>query len=557
MRRYALLLCFLFLPAVGFAQNAPGILPAGDAAVAGFSGTAVVGSPPGGPQRIEKTYIDLDGPALRVIGLSRMGGPPQAQLVAAPKTFMVTARQIGQVFSLALDDASPPNIYAAATSAYGLPIVVPDADGDGVPDRARRGAPNAAFMPGLFGPVIADGGPGSIWKIDGRTGAVTLFANVVLNGVPNSGPALGGLAFDRASRQLFVADRDTGMIYRFTLDGVDRGYFDHGAQALAAAGLPPIAFDARKRLNIESPAFDTGNPATWAYAPQARRVFGVAVNRGRFYYAVAAGLRIWSVSILPDGSFGSDARVEVSVPRSASAGAEISEILFDDNGDMLVAERGEPTGAYDYKALAAAGENRVLRFRPKRPDDPPSRELWFPVPSEYAIGFPLGYRNDNGGIAIGYGYDAAGNINRAVCGGTLWSTGEQLRNARDPAIIQRLQPGGPLIVDGLQGNATPLLRPQNEPPFESYFIDYDDRFDDPQTRGYLGDVVIPRVCGQAAICRSFRCRSSARWGCSMSTAFAVPGLPVRPARSSRTAAASTADVRRATRAFAAGACHRR
>ncbi len=150
-------------------------------------------------------------------------------------------------------------------------------------------------------------------------------------------------------------------------------------------------------------------------------------------------------------------------------GAEISEILFDDNGDMLVAERGEPTGAYDYKALAEAGENRVLRFRPKRPDDPPSRDLWFPVPKEYAVGFPPNHRNDNGGIAIGYGYDAAGNINRAVCGGTLWSTGEQLRNARDPAIIQRLQPGGPLIVDGLQGNAVPLLRPQNEPPFGCVF----------------------------------------------------------------------------------------
>jgi hypothetical protein len=252
-------------------------------------------------------------------------------------------------------------------------------------------------------------------------------------------------------------------------------------------------------LNIESPAFDAGNPATWAYAPQARRVFGVAVKSGRLYYAVAAGLRIWSVSILPDGSFGSDARVEVSVPRSAPAGVEISEILFDDNGDMLVAERGEPTGAYDYKALAAAGENRVLRFRQKTPNDPPSRDLWFPVPREYAIGFPPNHRNDNGGIAIGYGYDAAGNINRAVCGGTLWSTGEQLRNAHDPAIIQRLQPGGPLIVDGLQGNAVSLLRPQNEPPFETYFIDYDDRFDDPQTRGHLGDVVIWRVCGQAAI----------------------------------------------------------
>ena len=428
-----------------------------------------------------------------------MGGPPQAQLVPAPKPFTATARQLGQVFSLALDDANPPNIYAAASSAYGLPIVVPDTDGDGVPDRSRRGAPNAAFMPGLFGPITLDGGPGSIWKINGSTGAVTLFANVMLGGVPNSGPALGALAFDPASRQMFVADRDTGVIHRFTLDGTERGRFDHGTQALPVAGLPPIGFDPRKRLNIESPAFDSGNPATWAYAPPARRVYGMAVSRGRLYYAVAAGLRIWSVSILPDGSFGPDARGEVSVPRGALPNSEVSEILFDDNGDMLVAERGAPTGAYDYKALAESPENRVLRFRPKTPDDPPSRDLWFPVPKEYAIGFPPTLRNDNGGIAIGYSYDPAGNINRAVCGGTLWSTGEQLRNARDRAIIQRLQAGGPLIVDGLQGNSTRLLRPLNEPPFETYFIDYDDRFDDAQTRGTMGDVVIWRTCGQAML----------------------------------------------------------
>jgi hypothetical protein len=504
VRRYALicahLLCFAFLSATASAQNALPVLPTGDAAVAGFSGTVVLGSPPPPePNRIDKTYINLDGPSLRVIGLGRMGGPPQAQLVAAPKTFTATARQIGQVFSLALDDANPPNVYAAASSAYGLPIVVPDADGDGVPDRSRLGAPNAAFMPGLFGPVTVDGGPGSIWRVDGRTGAVTLFANVTLGGVPNSGPALGALAFDPVSHQIFVADRDTGLIHRFTLDGVERGRFDHGSQALSAAGLPPIGYDPRKRLNIESPTFDSANPATWAYAPPARRVFGMAVYRGRLYYAVAAGLRIWSISLLPDGSFGADARGEVTVPRGALPNSEVSEILFDDTGDMLVAERGAPTGAYDYKALAESPENRVLRFRPKTPNDPPSRDLWFPVPKEYAIGFPPTYRNDNGGIAIGYGYDQAGNINRAVCGGTLWSTGEQLRNARDRAIIQRLQPGGPPIVDGLQGNSTRLLRPLNEPPFETYFIDYDDRFDDPQTRGYLGDVVIWRVCGQAAL----------------------------------------------------------
>jgi hypothetical protein len=71
----------------------------------------------------------------------------------------------------------------------------------------KQGAPNATFMPGLFGPAGLQGGPGSIWHIDGATGAVRLFANVMLDGVANSGPALGGLAFDVASNTLFVQGR--------------------------------------------------------------------------------------------------------------------------------------------------------------------------------------------------------------------------------------------------------------------------------------------------------------------------------------------------------------
>ena len=458
----------------------------------------VVGTPPE-PQRINKTYINLDGPALRVIGLDRLRGPAQGQLVGATKKFTAMARQIGQVFSVALDDATPPNIYAAATSAYGLPIVVPDADGDGLPDRARRGGPGAAYMPGLFGPTVDGGGPGSIWKINGATGALSLFANVTLDGVRNSGPALGGLAFDPASHQLFVADRDTGMIHRFTLDGVDRGRFDHGAQGLAAAQLPPVPFDPRKRIDLQNPVFDSTNPATWGYAPPPRRVFGLAVYQGRVYYAVAADLRIWSVSLLRDGSFGTDARVEITIPPGARPGTEISRMLFDDNGDMLVAERGAPTGAYDFEALAESSESRVLRFRPLGPDDPLGSDLWFPVPREYAIGFPPDFRNDNGGIAIGYGYNQAGNINRAVCAGTLWTSGEKLRMSPDPAIARLLQPGGQLAVNGLQGNAVSMLRPLNAPPLNSYFIDYYDIGERPAWTGHLGDLAIWRICPHAQI----------------------------------------------------------
>ncbi len=166
---------------------------------------------------------------------------------------------------------------------------------------------------------------------------------------------------------------------------------------------------------------------------------------------------------------------------------------------MVVAERGAPTGAYDYEALAEPGESRVLRFRPTAPDDPPSEDFWFPVPKEYAIGFPPNFHNDNGGIAIGYGYDAAGNINRAVCAGSLWTTGERLRMSPDPAITRLLQPGGLLAVHGLQGNAIAMVQPLNLPPFNSYFIDYYGIGERPAWAGHLGGVAIWRVCAHTKI----------------------------------------------------------
>jgi len=67
----AILFCLLCLSAAAVAQNALPVLPTGDAAVAGFSGTVIVGSPPEA-RRLDKTIINLDGPALRVIGLDRL-----------------------------------------------------------------------------------------------------------------------------------------------------------------------------------------------------------------------------------------------------------------------------------------------------------------------------------------------------------------------------------------------------------------------------------------------------------------------------------------------------
>jgi len=473
-------------------QRSPGpVVALGNAAVTGFSGALPpIQIAPGIDPGVQ-TFIDGNGPSLRVIDLQHMNGPTNAQLVGAPKPFTFPAAQIGQVFGVAVDDNSQPDIYAAATSAYGLPIVAPGTDGR--PQHIRVGAPNAAFMPGLWGP---QGGPGSIWKIDGATGAVSLFATVTTNGRANSGAALGGVAYDPDSKSLYVADRETGLIHRFGANGSDLGAYDHGVTGRAAQGLPPVPWTSQQPLDITSAQFDSSQPATWNYAVPERRIFGLAVYQHRLYYAVADSLQIWSVGLNPDGSFANDAVIEFAVPPSTGP-TEISKITFDEQGRMFLADRPAPTGAFDFEALAVPAIGRVLRYEVVGPA-PNGRRIWQEKPDEYAIGLPRDLRNGNGGIAIGYNYDHNGEIILAACGGFMWTTGEDLRNSPDAALAVLLGQSGPLHIEGLQGNGTWRIKPDNEPPLASYFIAYIDGLEDAAARGYMGDVAIPRRCASPA-----------------------------------------------------------
>ncbi|MGP8120309.1 MAG: hypothetical protein ACLP8B_07245, partial [Xanthobacteraceae bacterium] len=479
----------MFFAAPASAQAPPPLYRPGDAAVTGFSGAAppVQIAPGQDPHAI--TFIDLQGPSLRIVDLQHMRGPAEAQLVAAPKPLTVPASLIGQVFGVALDDAMPPNIYAAATSTYGLPIVAPGPDGK--PRHIEKGVPQASFMPGLWGPR---GGPGSIWRFDGVTGAVTLFATITTNGRANSGAALGGIAFDPESKSLFVVDRESGLIHRLSPTGAELGSYDHGITGRAAQGLPEVAWTPPPPLDVAAPSFDSTAPASWNYAAPARRVFGLAVHEGRLYYAVADGLQVWSVGLGPDGAFGSDAVIELGAPPS-SGPTEISKITFDEQNRMYLADRPAPTGAFDFEALSVPAIGRVLRYAVRGMAN--GQRVWQVEPDDYAIGFPPAFRNGNGGVAIGYDYDRDGEMFFGSCGGFLWSTGEDLRDSPEPALAARLGRTGPLDVNGLQGNGTWHTRRGSEPPLASYFIDYDDLFDDPAERGHLGDVAIARLCSAA------------------------------------------------------------
>ena len=397
-----------------------------------------------------------------------------------PRVYTLTPGQVGQVFGVAIDDASPPNIYLAATSVYGLSISVPDSNGQ--MKRVRRGQAGAQFVPGQFGPPELGGNPGSIWRVDGTTGEVSPFATV---GTAGYGAAsLGGLAYDPTTRQIFAVERSTGIVYRFGLDGAQRGTYDHGVEGRPGAGLPAIAQPPTAPIDITSPAFNSTSPTTWGLASPARRVFALAVHDNRLFYTVEQGPQVWSVGISPSGAVAASPRVEVEVP-SLQDGVEITSITFDSQGRMYLAERGATTGDYFLYQLANGGESRVLRFVPKLPGDP-SPGRWQPDAEQYSIGMAPNYTNANGGVALGYGYvpGSGGIMNPNACGGTVWSTGERLLDPGDPAAA----PGSFPFIDGLQGNSINLVQPQNIPPAASWFIDFDDKAGHPDFRGYMGAV---------------------------------------------------------------------
>ncbi|MGA9604361.1 MAG: hypothetical protein WBQ82_09630, partial [Methyloceanibacter sp.] len=186
--RAGLLLLFAISIATWQPANAEEGLRPGESFVTRFSGATDEGGKPA---------IDLNGTVGSILDLRHPSTPPQgAQWLNAPQRSPVSAGKVGQVFGVALDDATPPNIYVTATSAFGL----------------HRSDGNTDWMAGMWGP---GGGPGTVWKLDGASGnKPSIIAEITLDGRANSGAALGNIAFDRWNKQFFVSDLETGMIHR-------------------------------------------------------------------------------------------------------------------------------------------------------------------------------------------------------------------------------------------------------------------------------------------------------------------------------------------------------
>jgi hypothetical protein len=410
------------------------LIDRGTAVITTFSGTAPSAESVGGEHPRDKTLIDPAGPVLRVLDLTAIDSAPSGQFVDLADKLKVSAGDIGQVFGVVLAPPAPdaaPDIYAAATSLFGLQIVKPNKDGKVM--RLVRGAADARWAPGQFG-LDRGGSPGTIWKIDGTTGDASAFATIRSGVQDNAGPGLGAIAYDPVARQLFVSSLETGMIHRLDLKGAEIGVFDHGLAGRGALSLPAVLDDPTARMDIHDPAFSVEDPSTWGLADKKRRVTALAVEGGRLYYGVAEGPSLWSVGLLADGSASDDARLEIDV-KGTPDNNPITGIAFDGPERVYLTQRGDTVGSYDYAALARPRTSVVYRYVRDK-----AAQSWREQADEYAVGMPSPHRATNGGAALSYGHDDTGRVAFGQCRATLWTTGEGLR----------ANPQGN-YVDGVQG----------------------------------------------------------------------------------------------------------
>jgi len=486
----------------------------GDAVMTGFSGVVTPENKEKFPQEIktpkrtymsqynDELFIDTNGTSLVVKSLATDEHHLwDASVLDDKNKLEIKAKEIGQVFGLALDDAKVPNIYATATSFYGLNIVTRDLpnkltvnkkpfitnDVDTRPERQVRGRKYATWMQGQFG---KDGDAGSVWKINGSTGKVSKFIDIKLDGVANAGAALGNIAFDASHRQFFVSDLDTGMIHRISMEGKDLGHFDHGVTARKLHHLKPIMHNTHDRADIYTKNFDTTNVKTWGYARERRRVYGLSVTKGRLFYAVYNGKdvagEVWSMGLDKKGDFTKDSRFELEL-KNLDAHLPITDMIVTNDGQMILSQRPLNQGSYAMNNFIEPTKAQTVRYHLKVPQDG-KLNRWYVKPQEYGVGFEAPFREGLGGISLGYNYDRNGSIDTELCNKSLWVSGESLRKSREFDSI--------LGADGSGVQGMPLaLSTVNKPAWYAHFSFFPRSTY--ESNGHMGDV---EVYQQSCVC---------------------------------------------------------
>lgn len=297
---------------------------------------------------------------------------------------------LGEVFGITVDVQG--NFYLTATTLYG------------------------DFLDDNIEGVLTDTGPhspGAVYRIDGITGDVSLFADL-----PNSGPALGNIDYAAGLDLFYVSNFEDGSVYVLDRDGNLLGTYD------------PVPLDFINNYQLQT---DDGSPG---FAPRGERIWGLAYNavEGRLYYSLwvedggqgssATANVIRSVAI--DGATGlpdpTSDRHEIEVPGYISTWSNpVSDLSFSIAGDrMYLAERVMLADFMPliYSWTSWAHTARVLLY------EGGSSAGWEQLPVLYRLGEWSGGQNSTGGVD--FGYRAFENGAPVDCDSAVWMTGDNL-----------------------------------------------------------------------------------------------------------------------------------
>jgi hypothetical protein len=485
-------------PVMTYGQVFP--MKLGEAAVTCFSGVNTTTNPPslnrnGTDKGFVVGIVDVSDPKATSVtpSMNWLAAMYHNELAQQPTTQPSvqdewTADNLGQVFGLTLDDATPPNIYVTTTTSYGL-------------FKSSSNAP----LPGMYG----TGGPGAVYRLDGATGKISTFATL-----PNTGPGLGDIAYDRTNRQFIVTNFDDGLIYRLAGAGHSSGLpagsvlgtYDFGLINLSKSD-PGVAMAANYSSANSATA---GGPAS-GFRPLGQRPWAAGVYGGRFYFSVWANdarpnvvntnpNTIWSIAITAGGGgpFSSKAKIEITLGQPLLRSGQpysnpVSDIAFSAGGKMLVSERTMRNGDVG-PHLMLDGEDghraRVLEYTGGSGN-------WTTTPKLFHVGgasgpIPNVRSNSEGGVDYGYdvfNYQRGTPVTGRECDLTVWATAEEILGTM-PHIygLQGISASGNTHQDNLPGYTPP-----------SYAIDLNGVYTQ-QDKSRLGDVEIYRISCFAKPC---------------------------------------------------------
>ncbi|MEZ5007023.1 MAG: SdrD B-like domain-containing protein [Chitinophagales bacterium] len=192
---------------------------------------------------------------------------------------------------------------------------------------------------------------GTIYKIDAFTGEASVFAvlpqqNTTLQYFGDAGlwsrtagPGLGNISYDYKNQTFYVTNFEDGKIYRISIEGEVLDAYDPLMSDDSLPGFPVMG----------------------------ERIWGIDIYDNKLYFSVWHSTtlnnpyngypEVYSIELNEDGSFIGNEQLEFtfSVPNYPNIYSPISDIDFNENGRMLVAQRTMLNNVTVYNHQSAAG----------------------------------------------------------------------------------------------------------------------------------------------------------------------------------------------------------